>query len=131
MPAPTHAAVAIARNTSDDPAVGKVMVLTAGSTGDVEPFAALAARLAERGHEVTLAADAGFAPLDPGSGVEFAPIRADFQSLLPTPERKRPSLRREVFPVIQGMLVDSWTVAQARRPDVIVAHQKSTRTCRP
>jgi UDP:flavonoid glycosyltransferase YjiC (YdhE family) len=36
-----------------------VMVLAAGSTGDVEPFAALAGRLAGRGHDVTLAADAG------------------------------------------------------------------------
>jgi sterol 3beta-glucosyltransferase len=65
-----------------------IMVLTAGSTGDVEPFAALAGRLAGRGHKVTLAADAGFEPLAPGGRVEFAPIRADFHSLLPTPERK-------------------------------------------
>ena len=36
--------------------MARIMVLTAGSTGDVEPFAALAARLATRAHEVTLAA---------------------------------------------------------------------------
>ena len=36
-----------------------IMVLTAGSTGDVEPFAVLAGVLASRGHTVTLAADAG------------------------------------------------------------------------
>jgi sterol 3beta-glucosyltransferase len=101
------------------------MLLTAGSTGDVEPFAALAARLAGRGHEVTLAADAGFARLAAGDSVEFAPIRADFQSLLPTPERKRPSRRDDVFPVIRDMLEDSWTVGQAARPELIVAHQKS------
>jgi sterol 3beta-glucosyltransferase len=102
-----------------------MMVLTAGSTGDVEPFAALAARLAARGHGVTLAADAGFERLAAGGGVRFAPIRADFQSLLPTPERKRPSLRGEVFPVIRGMLEDSWRVARAGRPELIVAHQKT------
>jgi sterol 3beta-glucosyltransferase len=102
-----------------------VMVLAAGSTGDVVPFAALAARLAGRGHEVTLAADAGFERLAPGGRVEFAPVRADFRSLLPTPERKRPSLRGQVFPVIRGMLEDSWTVARSRQPGVIVAHQKS------
>jgi sterol 3beta-glucosyltransferase len=101
------------------------MVLTAGSTGDIEPFAALAARLATRGHGVTLAADSGFESLAPGEGVEFAPISADFQSLVPTPERKRPSIRRDVFPVIRGMLEDSWRVAQASQPEVIVAHQKS------
>jgi hypothetical protein len=74
---------------------------------------------------VTLAADAGFERLTPGGPVEFAAIRADFQSLLPTPEHKRPSLRDEVFPVIQGMLEDSWTVARSTQPEVIIAHQKS------
>jgi sterol 3beta-glucosyltransferase len=65
--------------------MARIVVLTAGSTGDVEPFAALAARLAGRGHRVTLAADAAFERLAPGNGAEFAPIRADFQSLVPTP----------------------------------------------
>jgi sterol 3beta-glucosyltransferase len=102
-----------------------IVVFTAGSTGDVEPFAALAVRLAGRGHRVTFAADAGFEPLAPNDGVEFAPIRADFQSLLPTPEGKQPSLRGDVFPVIRGMLEDSWAVAKARRPEVIVAHEKT------
>jgi sterol 3beta-glucosyltransferase len=102
-----------------------IMVLTAGSTGDVEPFAVLAGVLAKRGHTVTLAADARFERLAPGGRVEFAPIRADFHSLLPTPDRKRPSLRGEVFPVIQGMLEDSWMVARSTQPGIIVAHQKS------
>src|SRR5688572_32314765 len=102
-----------------------IMVLTAGSTGDVEPFAVLASVLAKRGHTVTLAADERFERLAPGGRVEFAPIRADFHSLLPTPERKRPSLRGEVFPVIRGMLEDSWMVAGSRQPGMIVAHQKS------
>jgi sterol 3beta-glucosyltransferase len=105
--------------------MAEIVVLTAGSTGDVEPFAALAARLAGRGHRVTLAADGGFESLAPGNGVEFAPIRADFQSLLPTPEGKRPSVRDDVFPVMRGMLEDSWTVAEARRPAAIVAHEKT------
>ena len=102
-----------------------IMVLTAGSTGDVEPFVALAELLGKRGHTVTLTADAGFERLAPGAPVEFRPIRADFQSLVPTPERKRPSLRGEVFPLMRSMLQDSWTVAWARQPEVIVAHQKS------
>jgi sterol 3beta-glucosyltransferase len=69
--------------------MAEIVVLTVGSTGDVEPFAALAARLA-RGHRVTFAADAGFERLAPNDGVEFAPIRADFQSLLPTPDPSDP-----------------------------------------
>ncbi len=42
--------------------------------------------------------DAGFERLAPGGRVEFAPIRTVSRSLLPTAERKRPSLRGEVFP---------------------------------
>ena len=57
--------------------------------------------------------------------VEFAPIRADFQSLLPTAGGGRPSLRNDVFPVMRGMIEDSWTVAKTGRPDVIVAHEKT------
>jgi sterol 3beta-glucosyltransferase len=105
--------------------MARIMVLTAGSTGDVEPFAALAVRLNERGHEVTLAADPSFERLAPGDGVEFAPIRANFRSLLPRRGRKQPSLRGEVFPLIGGMLDDSWTIARAKRPEVVVAHQKT------
>jgi UDP:flavonoid glycosyltransferase YjiC (YdhE family) len=52
-----------------------IMVLTAGSTGDVEPFAVLAGVLSNSGHTVTLAADARFAPLAPGGRVEFADPR--------------------------------------------------------
>jgi sterol 3beta-glucosyltransferase len=44
---------------------------------------------------------------------------------LPTPDGKQPSLRGDVFPVIRGMLEDSWTVANARRPAAIVAHDKT------
>jgi len=105
--------------------MAQIMVLAAGSTGDVEPFAALASRLDKHGHRVTLAADRSFERLAPGRGVEFAPIRANFQSLLPRPGGKRLSLRGQVFPVIQGMLEDSWTVARTVRPEAIVAHQKT------
>ena len=105
--------------------MAKIMVLTAGSTGDVEPFVGLAGRLAARNHEVVLSADPAFEQLAPGGGVRFKPVRADFRSLLPTPDGKKPSLRGKVFPVIRGMLEDSWRVAQAERPEVIVAHQKT------
>ena len=105
--------------------MARIMVLSVGSTGDVEPFAALAAGLTGRGHEVTLAADAAFQGLASSGRVAFAPIRADFRSLLPTSEGRRPSLRRQVMPLMKGMIEDSWRVARTVRPDLIVAHQKS------
>jgi UDP:flavonoid glycosyltransferase YjiC (YdhE family) len=50
--------------------VARIIVLSAGSTGDVEPFVALSVRLAERDHEVTLAADSGFERLAPDTRAE-------------------------------------------------------------
>jgi sterol 3beta-glucosyltransferase len=105
--------------------MARIMVLSVGSTGDVQPFAALSAGLTARGHEVTFATDAAFAQLAPSGGIAFAPIRADFHSLLPTSKGCRPSMRRQVFPLIAGMLEDSWKVARTARPNLIVAHQKS------
>ena len=63
--------------------MARIMVLSVGSTGDVEPFAAFAAGLAGRGHEVTLVADAAFQRLAPPGGVAFAPIRADSTRFFP------------------------------------------------
>jgi sterol 3beta-glucosyltransferase len=105
--------------------MARIMVLSVGSTGDVQPFAALSAGLTARGHEVTFAADAAFGRLAPSGGVTYAPIRADFHSLLPTSEGRRPSIRHQVLPLMEGMLEDSWKVARKVRPNVIVAHQKS------
>ena len=65
--------------------MARILLLSVGSTGDVEPFAALAAGLADRGHEVTLAADAAFQRLASSGGAAFAPIRADSTPCCPLP----------------------------------------------
>ena len=44
-------------------------------------------------HPVQVAERVAMLDILSGGRVEFAPIRADFHSLLPTPDRKRPSLR--------------------------------------
>ncbi|MFC6257230.1 glycosyltransferase, partial [Kocuria oceani] len=60
----------------------RMMLLTAGSRGDVEPFAALARRAAAQGHEVRLAA-----PENPGadlSGLDTVGLEVEFQRLIGT-----------------------------------------------
>lgn len=41
----------------------RVLMVTGGSRGDVQPFAALARALVEEGHEVILGAPAEYAPI--------------------------------------------------------------------
>nr|WP_261994077.1 glycosyltransferase [Streptomyces sp. t39] len=55
----------------------RIVVMTAGSRGDVAPYAGLGAGLVRAGHEVTLAAHAVFEPLAAGSGVRFHPLPVD------------------------------------------------------
>ncbi|MFD7245820.1 glycosyltransferase [Streptomyces massasporeus] len=55
----------------------RVVIMTAGSRGDVAPYTGLGAGLARSGHEVTLATHALFEPLAAGSGVRFHPTPVD------------------------------------------------------
>ncbi|MEU7025921.1 glycosyltransferase [Streptomyces sp. NPDC046275] len=55
----------------------RIVMMTAGSRGDVAPYTGLAAGLVRAGHEVTLAAHGVFEPLVAGSGVRFRPLPVD------------------------------------------------------
>ncbi|MER7950574.1 glycosyltransferase [Streptomyces sp. NPDC096079] len=55
----------------------RIVMMTAGSRGDVAPFTGLGAGLVRAGHEVTLAAHGVFEPLVAGSGVRFRPLPVD------------------------------------------------------
>ncbi|MEV7280553.1 glycosyltransferase [Streptomyces sp. NPDC093111] len=55
----------------------RIVMMTAGSRGDVAPYTGLGAGLVRAGHEVTLAAHGMFEPLVAGSGVRFRPLPVD------------------------------------------------------
>jgi sterol 3beta-glucosyltransferase len=110
----------------------KVVILTAGTRGDVEPCLALSLGLRRAGCDVTLAADANFEGFVTGRGIRFAPIRADFLAFFQSPDGKallaRDHLRflRGVSPAMlamrQRMMEDAW--AAARGADAIVYHPR-------
>jgi rhamnosyltransferase subunit B len=50
----------------------KFLLVTLGSIGDLMPFLAIADALRQRGHQVVIASNAGYAALVSGSGFEFA-----------------------------------------------------------
>ncbi|MCP9976116.1 glycosyltransferase [Streptomyces somaliensis] len=55
----------------------RVVLMTAGSRGDVAPYTGLGAGLVRGGHDVTLAAHGVFEPLVAGSGVRFHALPVD------------------------------------------------------
>ncbi|HWE91035.1 MAG TPA: glycosyltransferase [Pseudonocardiaceae bacterium] len=55
----------------------KVLIIAAGSRGDVAPPAGLGARLVQAGHDVIMAADKAFAAFIEDVGMEFRPLIGD------------------------------------------------------
>ncbi|MDQ0744768.1 sterol 3beta-glucosyltransferase [Clavibacter sp. B3I6] len=101
----------------------RMMLLTAGTRGDVEPFTALARHAASRGHEVRLALpDDAVAP----EGVDVVRLGLDARRVLSpagrTPWALARHLRREVRPAVRRMLASSVRETAAFTPDVVVHH---------
>ncbi|BDZ54034.1 glycosyltransferase [Agromyces marinus] len=104
----------------------KLLLVTAGSRGDVEPFVALARRAAASGHQVRLA-------LPDRSGVDTVgldtrSLEADFTALIESqgvsPLAAMRNLRDVVRPVMRGVIVNAARAAREFRPDVIAWHPK-------
>lgn len=100
-----------------------MMLLTAGSRGDVEPFLALARYAAAQGHEVRLGL-----PDDVGTpaGVDTVGLDVDFRRLLApadrTPWGVAHHLRGQVRPGMRRMLAAAAEETVAFAPDVVVHH---------
>jgi len=58
----------------------KVLIIAAGSRGDVAPPAGVGAWLSQAGYDVTMAADKAFAELVEDAGMEFLPLIGDMRA---------------------------------------------------
>lgn len=85
----------------------RVLLLTLGTRGDVQPFLALGKGLQRAGHDVTICASSSFAPWITGHGLGYAHLNNDVADLVSSeagqracerwPPRRtsdRPALRR-------------------------------------
>jgi sterol 3beta-glucosyltransferase len=104
----------------------RILLITAGSRGDVEPFAALARRATAEGHTVRLVApDNSGADLH---GVDVASMGVDFSLMIEdqgvSPLAAMRSFRTTVRPVMHGVIVESARQALDYQPDVLVTHPK-------
>ncbi|KPF42559.1 hypothetical protein D621_20685 [beta proteobacterium AAP51] len=117
----------------------RVLLLTLGSRGDIEPFIALGIGLRAAGHSATLCASHRFGPLIEGHGLRHAPMDDGFLELLHSPagraglERSGSfvgmlstalRLARQVGPMQLQIQRDCWAAALACQPDLIVHHLK-------
>ncbi|RSM70846.1 glycosyltransferase [Actinoplanes sp. ATCC 53533] len=99
----------------------KVLILTLGTRGDVQPFVALAQELQRRGHQAVVAAPVRFADLITGQGVAFAgvddgPLRVlDSESTVGDVAagglRAKAALMRRLPAMFTRVLDDCWQVA--------------------
>lgn len=110
----------------------KVVLLTAGSRGDVQPFIALARELQRSGYDVTLAGPDDARELVSRYGVPFTSLGVDYQAMLKDPETSgavsgRPSaiLRamRGAKKRMRSLLDRAWTASQGA--DAVVFHPKA------
>jgi UDP:flavonoid glycosyltransferase YjiC (YdhE family) len=99
----------------------RILIVTAGSRGDVAPFTGLGRRLQEAGHQVALAAHERFADLVRDSAVEFRILPGDPVELVrartaaPSPEAAQ-----SVFAEFLDELGDGLTAAVAAGTDVLL-----------
>jgi UDP:flavonoid glycosyltransferase YjiC (YdhE family) len=100
---------------------GRILIVTAGSRGDVAPFTGLGRRLQEAGHQVALAAHGRFAGLVRECGLEYRALPGDPAELVrartaaPSPEAAQ-----SVFAGFLDDLGDGVVAAAAAGTDVLL-----------
>ncbi len=99
----------------------RILIVTAGSRGDVAPFTGLGQRLQQAGHQVALAAHGRFAELVRECGLEYRALPGDPVELVrartaaPSPEAAR-----SVFAAFLDELGDGVLAAAAAGADVLL-----------
>lgn len=117
----------------------KVLVLTLGSHGDVQPYVALGMGLRDAGHEVTLCAPLFFESFVLSHGLRYAPMDNGFVDLINSLQGRAAlegmgsfwgamkvlaTLLPQVGPLQERVQHDAWAAAQSVRPDLVVFHPK-------
>ncbi|GAA1961639.1 glycosyltransferase [Kitasatospora viridis] len=99
----------------------RILIITAGSQGDVAPFTGLGQRLLTAGHQVTVAAHPGFAALVGGCGLGFRVVPGDPAGLIRERARAGSAARgRAVLEEYVGGLADGVAGAVAGGADVVL-----------
>jgi sterol 3beta-glucosyltransferase len=106
----------------------RILLLTAGSRGDVDPFLALARRARRDGHAVRLGVTREFIATAEAAGIDVAPLDGDYQAIVEaqgvSAMAALKAYRSTVAPMMAAILRSASRAALDYRPDVIVYHPK-------
>lgn len=109
----------------------RILILTFGTRGDVQPYVALAHAAIAAGHEAAVCTAEGFRALVEDAGVPYLHMSNDMldliQSEMPTMSGAADSFRltRRMTAAMRASLHDQWTAAQIFEPDLLIYHPKS------
>ncbi|MGP5268691.1 glycosyltransferase [Brachybacterium alimentarium] len=109
----------------------KVLILTFGTRGDVDPYIALAARLCVEGHEAVVGAPEEFRRDVEACGAGFEPMGTEMLRLVrgSMAEMAGPAdsvrLIARMNQAMKASLLEQWRAAQRVEPTLIVAHPKA------
>ena len=97
----------------------KILILTLGTRGDVQPYIALGMGLQRSGYDVTIATSARFTPMITERGLQHVPLNADFMTMMEGADGKAAvsgtnlfALLKHVRPMLSEFLDESWQAAQ-------------------
>lgn len=111
--------------------VVRVLILTFGTRGDVDPYIALAARLCLEGHEAVVCAPEEFCPDVEACGAGFEPMGTEMLRLMrgSMAEMAGPAdsirLITRMTTAMRASLMEQWRAAQRVEPTLIVTHPKA------
>ncbi len=118
----------------------KILLLTIGSRGDVQPFVALGQGLKAAGHQVTVATCERFRSFVETNGLDYGYISDDLLKIIDSDQGKalmedtrgilqivaaNIRLARQMAPIQQRTVEQCWDVAQKARPDLVCFHPKA------
>ena len=109
----------------------KVLIFSFGTRGDIEPYAAFAARLVAEGHHAVLSVPAPYRSMVYGTDVEFVPMgtqmhevmREGMSGLTGPVEALRMGPRMAA--AMRVALREQWETAEGVEPTVVVSHPKA------
>jgi sterol 3beta-glucosyltransferase len=118
----------------------KILIITLGSRGDVQPYVALGKGLQEAGHEVTICTSSSFEGFIREHGLRYGYMNNDIMALIDSDAGRDAMenttnllqwiktaliLVKQVKPLQRMMLKESWLAAQEADPDLVIFHPKA------
>nr|CAD6602019.1 glycosyltransferase [Rhizobium sp. Khangiran2] len=115
----------------------RISIHTLGTRGDVQPYVALALGLQAHGHEALIVAPAQFEGMASARGLRFAPLPAEFLTILESPETKALigrsgagfgagfKMLKHYRHLARSLLDAEWAAARDFASDAIIHHPKA------